>query len=351
MKNKPEMLSRYLCEVEVTEGLETITIDEITERFGKAVEILSSEKPGEIRFYYKGGLGRLRSLQTAYAVYIVYSYDVPRPRGLLGDAHFRRLLEQIDLVRGLSPNAYHTFSIAAAGSDSTVMNRIKEDIVTRAGLTLAADKGDMHIRIRPHNDMWQTLIRLSPRPLVTRSWRVCNMEGALNAATAHAMIRMVKPDGSDVFLNLGCGSGTLLIERLSFGASQQVIGVDRSIDALTCAETNIRAAGEELVTLLCADMTKLPLSSASIDQVAADLPFGQLMGSHNKNVVLYPQVLRETARVTRPRGQFTLITHEIRLMDRLLRESRIWHVEQSIQVNLRGLHPRIYVLRRTVNAL
>ncbi len=350
MKRKQDNSARYLCEVEVTEGLEHVTKDELLQRFGKLVESVVSDRPGELHFTFSGSLGQLRSLQTTYAAYLVFDYDVPRPRGLLGDAHFRRLLQQIELVRSLNLNAYQSFSLAAAGSDSSVMNRIKSELATKTGLVLAADKGDLLIRIRPARTGWQTLVRLTLRPQVTRSWRVCNWEGALNAATAHAMIRMADTQVDDVFLNIGCGSGSLLIERLSYGAARQVMGIDSDINALRCAQDNISAAGERSIQLLHGDMTSLPLPSACVDQVVGDLPFGQLSGSHTSNLELYPQVLSEAARVTRAKGQLTLITHEIRLMDRLLRESPLWTVEQSIQVNLRGLHPRIYVLRRTTSA-
>ena len=62
-------------------------------------------------------------------------------------------------------------------------------------------------------DGWEVLIRLTPRPLSAREWRVCNMEGALNATIAAAMIEMTDPSARRprVF-NLMCGSGTLLIE-------------------------------------------------------------------------------------------------------------------------------------------
>lgn len=357
MKRQSERTPVYLCEVEVTEGLESVTVEELRERFGKAVGVLPQIRAGEILFTYSGQLSGLRNLQTAYAVYVIYSYAVPRPRALLGDAHFRRLLEQIDLARELSPDAFRTFSIAAAGSETAVMTRLKSEIAARTGLQLADDKGDLLIRIRPFQDTWQTLIRLSARPLVTRPWRACNWQGALNAATAQAMIRLAENHSDDVYLNLGSGSGTLLIERLKLSPAKLLIGIDNDIDALNCAEANIGASAGMIgrrsppIILLRGDMQALPLANASIDQVIADLPFGQLTGSHAVNLELYPRMLNETARVIRPRGQFTLVTHEMRLMDRLLRKTNAWHLEQSIQINLRGLHPKVYVLRRQANAL
>jgi 23S rRNA G2445 N2-methylase RlmL len=93
-------------------------------------------------------------------------------------------------------------------------------------------------------------------------------------------------------------------------------------------------------------MTSLPIAAASASHIAADLPFGQRMGSHEVNLALYPRVLKEAGRVARVGARFVLITHEVHLMDRLLRDTALWSTESVISVNLRGLHPRIYVLRR-----
>src|SRR5574338_62238 len=128
MKHKSAPPTRYSCEIETTEGLEFVSAAELRERFADSVHVLQSRKPGEVPFRYTGTLRRLLNLQTAQAVYLAQRYDVPRPRGLLGDAHFRRLIVQIETVRALSPqDTFQTFSIAAAGSDSSVMNRIKAE--------------------------------------------------------------------------------------------------------------------------------------------------------------------------------------------------------------------------------
>jgi 23S rRNA G2445 N2-methylase RlmL len=173
------------------------------------------------------------------------------------------------------------------------------------------------------------------------------MEGALNAATAHAMILLTRPQPDDTFVNLGCGSGTLLIERLSWGKSALTLGIDRDGDNLRCAQANVAAGGYvEAVRLAQGDMTRLPLTAASVDVLCADLPFGQLSGTHTENERLYPRMIAEAARVARSGARFALITHEIKLMESTLRSSADWALEQTIRINLRGLHPRIYLLQR-----
>ena len=336
--------TNFECEAEVTPGLEFVSEIELRE-LGAAVQAVH---PGEIEFGFARDLRLLLRLKTVQSVSLVEHFAIPRPRALLGNVELPRLLRQIERVRTLWPQeVFQTFYIAAAGSDSSIMQRIKSSITNSTGLTTGDEKGDLAIRIRPSRvGGWETVVRLSPRPLVTRSWRVCNLEGALNAATAHAMIRLTQPQPDDIFLNLGCGSGTLLVERLTYGRCQCTLGFDNVIQHLVCARTNIVASGFQAIQLQLGDMARLPLRAAAVTALAADLPFGQLSGSHSENQRLYPPMLTEAARVAAPGARFALITHEVRMMDELLSHSHDWSIEQTIRVNLRGLHPRIYILRR-----
>lgn len=335
----------FVCQAEVTPGLEFLTESELRKFDAEVIDRSS----GEIEFRFSGDLKRLLQIKTAQTVSLVQSFNVPRPRALLDNTNIRLIFQQIDLVRNLSPaSSYRTFFIAAAGSDSAIMSRIKTAIGEHTGLSPEDEKGDLWIRIRPGRaGGWQTVIRLSPRPLVTRSWRVCNLEGALNAAAAHALVMLTNPQPHDTFLNLGCGSATLLIERLAHSECHHALGVDFEASHLRCAQANIEASVHSgSIALQFADMTRLPLPDASVTALCADLPFGQLTGTHHANQKLYPAALAEAARVTVSGARFVLMTHEIRLIEGLLPHSASWQHDQTIRVNLRGLHPRIYILRR-----
>ena len=172
-------------------------------------------------------------LQTIQSLYLLQQYPVSRPKALLGDEHLRNLRAQIAAVRAAHPaGTFTTLKLNAAGSDSTVMMRLKTEIARAEGLEVGEDEGDLMMRVRPtpstsaSDEAWDVLVRLSPRPLATRAWRVCNFEGAMNAAVAHALVRLTHPNPRDVYLNIACGSGTLLAERLLAGPSRQIIGCD-----------------------------------------------------------------------------------------------------------------------------
>lgn len=342
----------YECEADVAEGLEGLAWRELKNLFDDRIEKVDlPPREGILRFRYTGNLYQLLKLRTVQAVYLIQHFAIPRPKALLGDQHFKAWVEQMSSVLNLAqPGDYHTLYLSAAGSNSTIMTRLKETLAAKIGLQIGALEGNLLIRLRrpvDGSEGWESLVRLSPRPLATRAWRVCNREGALNATVAYAAAVLTRPTPDDVFLNLLCGSGTLMIERLACGAAKSVIGYDNDPQAVECAQRNIEAAGYTAqVRLNLGDARNLPLPDKSVDVIAADLPFGILVGTHENNLELYPQVLHEAARVARPGARAAFITHEIRLLDTLLADSPDWKIEQVLKILSGGLHPRLFILTR-----
>lgn len=391
-----------LFEAEIVEGIESLAENELRQM--REVQIVSRGR-GAVQFTYVGNLRRLQSLKLTQAIYAVQPFAVPRPKALLGDQHFRAIMTQVDAVLVAWPrNTFKTIHIAAAGAESGVMQRLLADLARQTGLQPNLEEGDLLLRIRSKSqesrtksqeprikntelrvksqesriqnidvkvtgkrldsalstqhlglstehlalNSWEVLTRLTPRPLATRVWRVCNYEGALNATVARAMSLLTQPKPSDVILNVLCGSGSLLIERGLWGEAAQMMGCDINQLARDCAEQNIQAAAfAKAPQVMDWDARQLPLPDQSVDVLLADLPFGNLLGSHRDNLNLYPAVLREAARVAKPNARFVLITHEIKLIEAVLADlSGLWQVKESLKVTLRGLHPRIYILNR-----
>ena len=342
----------YAIEADVLEGLERIAEAELRERFGERVRFEAAARPGALRFSYAGELADLLTLRSVVAVYGVQYFAIPRPKGLLGNQQFGDLSRALSAVIELAPpGAYATLRLSAAGQDSAVLTRLKEQIAQRFGLAVAADEGDLLIRLRRASggDGWETLVRLTPRPLATRAWRVCNWPGALNASLAYAMIALTEPAPEDVVLNVACGSGTLLVERLLVGRAQRAIGCDTDAAALDCARANLRAAGLDRAAQLEGwDAGALPLDDATVSIICADLPFGQLVGSHRENQEFYPRVFAEAARVAQPGARMVLLTHEVRLLERTAeRFAQQWRLLDLLRVRSGGMTPAVALLRRT----
>ena len=342
-------------EVEVIPGLEAIAVDELRRRLGRAVTIEPGYREGLIPIGYSGDPVDLLDLRTVLAVYTRHYFAVPRPKALLGQSAFDTLLRLIAEVRALHPrNAFDTLRISAAGQESSVMLRLRDELARATGLADTAEEGDLLLRLRrtvDGSEGWEALLRISPRPLSVRDWRVCNLPGALNASVAHAMALLTRPHPDDAVLNLVCGSGSLLIERLAAAQARIAIGCDNDPAALECARENVVASRAKQIRLENWDAGALPTPDAWADALLADLPFGQLVGSHAANTVLYPRVLREATRVTIGGGLFVAITQDIRLWEGLVADAAAdWTLESVLPIKLPfgggHLRPRIYLLRR-----
>ena len=355
----PSMPSSQLSrsfEIELLAGLDRFVDDELASKLGRR-EFRPSEhsRVGRMSIEYSGPVESLLSLRSAVAVHIVERFAVSRPRALLGHEDFNRLLGAIREVVGLHPRGtFKTFRVSAAGSDSGTFRRLRMDLGATLGLEDRSDEGHLHLSIRRRQlgFGWEALIRLTPLPLSARAWRVCNRPDALNATIAHSMAMLAGPRNKERFLNLGCGSGTLLVERMRLGPAACAIGVDTDPAALDCAECNIKAAGvQREVRLIRGDVRRVPVAARSFDTVVANLPFGMLRDTALDLDNLYMEVLREAARLIVPYGAFIVITARRQLFeDALAQSAGDWkhEAEFPLRVPFRGgyITPAISVLRR-----
>ena len=333
-------------ECEVLPGLEPFVADELRRVFGGRVRLAADGGRGAVRLTYSGPLGGLLGLRTPVAAYLVAGFAGRRPSALLGDD---RLFAHVETVRGLHPaGAFGSFRLSVPGRESSAVRRLVEELARRTGLVYDPDDGELLLRIRRAPEGWELLTRLSPRPLATRPWRVHHLPGAVNATIAAAMVELTRPGPGDRVVNLMCGSGTLLVERLARGPAARAGGCDLDGGALRGAMANLDAAGLGRTAWLARmDATRTGLRDGKSDVLLADLPYGHRMGSHEGNATLYPAALREAARVAAPGARLVLLTHELRLFERCLPGARAWwHPERAVQVFQKGHHPVIHLLRR-----
>src|SRR6266536_1144258 len=309
----PELRPRTV-ECEVLAGLEPFCAAEVRRVLGRNASLLAGGQAGAVRFRLVGPLAAALELRTAVAAYLLVRVSGRRPSALLGDTS---LFDQVEAVRRLHPpGAFRSFRLSAPGRDSAALRRLRAELTERTGLPEDPDDGELYLRIRRARqpaDGWEALVRLSPRPLSARAWRAFNLPGALNATIAAAMVELSRPRASDRVLNLMCGSGTILVERLAHGPAALAAGCD--LDAAGLADA---------AALARMDATALALRDVACKVLLADLPYGHRMGTHEANAALYPAVLAEAA--------------------------RWWSVERTVQVDQKGHHPVIYLLRRRPGA-
>jgi tRNA (guanine6-N2)-methyltransferase len=242
---------------------------------------------------------------------------------------------------------FRALRLEAAGRDSEVMRRLAAALAEGVGLPLDPEAGDLVVRARPDGEGWALLVRTTRRPLATRPWRVCDRPGGLNASLAAALAWLAAPPGGVVALNAFSGSGTLAIELALADPRARVEGIDLDPEAVACARRNAVAAGVDgRVRFEVGDVTGWTRAGGPVDLVLADPPWGDAVGSRERNRALYPAFLAQAASWTRPGGRLVVVTHEVALTAALLRERGPWRVVHERRVWHGGHHPSVLVLDR-----
>jgi tRNA (guanine6-N2)-methyltransferase len=317
------------------------------------VRLLPATRPDGVPFVVDGGktsrvlsLPRLAALRLPTAVYAVLHYDIPRPKALLGQQHWQRLLATIQAITQPYPRAtFRTFRLSAAGQDTAVVQRLKQQLAQDTQLELDEEATHLYLRLRPSQPPqkpgWELLIRLTPLPLATRPWRTTNYPGALSGPVCSALHQMVGADPSDRVLNFMCGSGSLLAERLT--PARWLVGLDNDPTALAAARANL-AHLHPAPHLLLANAQQMPLPDNSVDLLLADLPWGQLVGQVGDLAGLYTAVFQEATRLATPTARWGVVTADTQRWERALSQHPAWRIVQKIRLDHGRVRPTLYHL-------
>ncbi len=339
-------------EAEVIPGLESCAIDELRQLAPAALGNLRRSRAGFLRFRCAGAAADLLSLRSVIALYQIHHFAIPRPKALLGHEHFTRLLGILRAAAQRFGSPPLTMGIAAAGSHTAVMQRLRQEFSRALGLQLAeAGKGELFLRLARQTEAagWEALVRTTASPLSKRDYRLVDVPGALNATVAYAMTRLGGSERSgerQTALNLCGGSSTILIEHAQSFPNDTLIAIDNCPDMIRIGRQHAwQARQSHRIIHLLADAKRAPIAAGSANLLYADLPFGHHIGSHEDNVELYPALLREASRLAKPDAALILLSHDIRLLARCIRASA-WRIRSQTTINLSGLHPRLFVLQR-----
>lgn len=312
-------------------------------------EYNSNVSEDALLFDYAGDSRVLAGLRTVVAVYRVEDFAVPRPKALLGHQHWQRLLAALQHVQ--KQYDFAGFRLSAAGKDSSILIRLRQDIAHATGLE-ESEEGELFLRLRPSLQGWQVLMRITPRPLSARAWRVCNMAGGLNATLAASMIKLAKLKPDDKLFNPMCGSATLLVESRANGFTGVAHGCDVAVSAIACSQENIQAAGYSDIRLEQADATQ---SETLVNHygykdyscIVADVPWGDAIGDTADNLELYSTFLHSMAQVSRSKARLLLLTHDIRKFEQVLASQQLWQKKTVInKIYHGGHHPSLYLFER-----
>lgn len=127
------------------------------------------------------------------------------------------------------------------------------------------------------------------------------MAKLLGADRARAALVDRVPAGSrGRFLEIGCGTGSLLVMLKRASPAAEVVGLDPDPNALALARRKAARAGLS-IQLDQGFAGELPYDDASVDRVLSSLMFHHLRGPAKQ------QMLRAVVRVLRPGGRFHML--------------------------------------------
>jgi len=333
----------------VLDGTQDIVRNELVRRFRDDCSFVKHPRTDEIHFRFSGAAESLLSLTTAQTLLLRKDFAVLRPRTLLSPEHMTAVIDLVQKARNVAgADAGTSFRFDAAGAESPTMLRIAEQIENRLGLPLNHETGDCVVTFRPSARGWEVLCRVGNRPLATRSWRKVNYHGSLNAAIASCMVELARPKRGDRYLNIMCGSGTLLIERLLRQRTRIAVGVEISETAISACMENAEAAGvADRLQLITGDARDIEFPDGSFDVVTSDLPYGKHHGSGPSNISLYRDSLVEAARLCRIGGMMVILTQDIPSLKTILPEiDDTWMMIDEREIVQRGYRPFCITLQK-----
>ncbi|KAM8757932.1 tRNA (guanine(6)-N(2))-methyltransferase THUMP3 isoform 1-T3 [Acanthopagrus schlegelii] len=246
----------------------------------------------------------------------------------------------------------HSFSSNEAARDFG--GAVQEFFQWKADMT----KFDIEVLLNIHNGEVVIGIALTEESLHRRNISHFGPT-TLRSTLCYGMLRLCKPQPSDIILDPMCGTGAIPLEgAIEFNSSFYIAGdnydmaVNRTVNNI-CHIQKRRAdkgsiSGLPIDTVRW-DLCSLPMRTSSVDIIITDMPFGKRMGSRKKNWDLYPSCLREMARVCRPgSGKAVLLTQDKKCFSKAIsRMGGLWKKLYTVWVNVGGLHAGVYLLKRT----
>lgn len=176
-------------------------------------------------------------------------------------------------------------------------------------------------------------------------YRLGALPASMHPATAAAVLRGAQAHLSPNarVLDPCCGSGTFLIERGLLTPCASLTGVDIAHAAIDIARKNAEAAhcDAKFIANDCLRFT----AARPYDELIANLPFGNRVGSHDDNRRLYAGILDRLPQWLKSGGTAILYTMEYTLLKNLIRERPRLSLLSQLRTEAGGLTPTVFVLK------
>jgi ArsR family transcriptional regulator len=190
------------------------------------------------------------------------------------------------------PEGAQVFLRLAANSGAARLSRALVDLIPEADVVLNRDLSRLQqvrdARAQRAQDYFQT---------VARSWDSIRSLHVAQQKVDEKLLEIIGDEPVTELLDIGTGTGRIL--ELLAPRVQHGVGVDLSSAMLRVARSNIERCGLTHLQVRKGDMYRLPVESSSIDLTIVHMVL------HYSDEPL--EVIREAARVLRPRGRLLLV--------------------------------------------
>ncbi len=349
-------------------GVEEIAWLEIRERLNTPVfqeYLFAKEQNGIVLFSYDGSLDKLLQLRTTEDVFLEALSQKSVSRGRQDLNHISTLVQKSDafgraantILRYRKFSHPPTFRVVSRKYGKHQYRRKDFEIAVLRGIqaryprwTPVADDAQVEIWANLLGSRLLIGLRLSDRSMRHRHIKKVDLPASLRPSLAAAMVFLTQPEAQDIFLDPMCGSGTILLERLQFGPSQEILGGDIESDRVDATRQNMpkprKGRKKRTISIRQWDVRQLPLDDSSIDKVATNLPFGKQIGSRQQLDSLYSSVFAELERVVRPDGRIVVFSSEFDLVKSCVRLRPHLRIVTGYSVATLGQWGRIHIVQR-----
>ncbi len=261
----------------------------------------------------------LLALKSVTNIYIIRRDQKLNPRYVSN--HKSILGELLKGVLDQNPKAFKTYRLRCAGIQTEEVQHIQEYIKDTCKLAQSED-ADMEAYIHKPHTLWEVGVRLTPRPLSVREYKVEHIKGGINPTIAYAINSLCDLKQAQSYLNVCSGSATLLIEAAGIHKNMRLLGFDNDNKHNSQAIQNIKKAG--LITSIqikSADIFDAP-DFGMFDVITSDLPFGMQISKDEDLEKLYKAFVTYCEDKLHKEGTLAVYTSQWQLLKNIFDKSK-----------------------------
>ncbi|KRX37968.1 Histone H2A.V [Trichinella britovi] len=205
---------------------------------------------------------------------------------------------------------------------------------------------DIEVIVRISNSQVRVSLALTKKCLALRNL-ICFGSTTMKATVCYGILYFCEIQNYEIICDPMCGTGAIILEAAHCWPKCILLAGDSNCRALKRCETNVKNfftlqhSTSAIISIQRWNATKLPLTTASIDCIVTDLPYGKRSGSVRSNQTLYPALLSEFARVLKiGTGRACLVTNDKSTLTRsCMRVNNYFDCRKLCHINIGGLYP------------